>query len=151
MNVIHPETGEVGKLKEVLKASPEHTLYRVQYGNTTIAYYEADYEKLLKIDTVPPMTVSIGDDNEKKASPFDLEMSALSDFFDSTDNTEDIVKPERYNKGSIEVWDFILDQNLGFLEGNIIKYICRSSMKGGIDDLKKARVYLDKLISQLEK
>jgi hypothetical protein len=97
------------------------------------------------------MTVSIGDDNEKKASPFDLEMSALSDFFDSTDNTEDIVKPERYNKGSIEVWDFILDQNLGFLEGNIIKYICRSSMKGGIDDLKKARVYLDKLISQLEK
>jgi hypothetical protein len=135
MNVIHPETGEVGKLKEVLKASPEHTLYRVQYGNTTIAYYEADYEKLLKIS-----------ENIYEYEP----CKEMDDFFDSTDNTEDIVKPERYNKGSIEVWDFILDQNLGFLEGNIIKYICRSSMKGGIDDLKKARVYLDKLISQLE-
>jgi len=47
---------------------------------------------------------------------------------------EELVKPERYNKGSIEVWDFILDQGLGFLEGNIIKYLCRSDKKGGLED-----------------
>ena len=33
--------------------------------------------------------------------------------------------PSHYNKGKIEVWDFIQDQELDFFEGNIVKYICR--------------------------
>jgi len=55
-------------------------------------------------------------------------------------------KPLRYNQGRIEVWDFILDQKMGYLEGCAIKYLCRFRLKGGVEDLKKARVYLDKLI-----
>jgi hypothetical protein len=40
---------------------------------------------------------------------------------------------------------------MNFLEGNIIKYLWRYKEKNGVEDLKKARVYLDKLISEVEK
>lgn len=65
---------------------------------------------------------------------------------------EDIKKPDRYNKrGKLECWDVILDQEMNFLEGNVLKYLWRYKEKNGIEDLKKARVYLDKLISEVEK
>ena len=57
--------------------------------------------------------------------------------------------PEHYRQGAIEPWDFIVSQRLGFLEGNIIKYIVRAGKKDGetkIDDLAKAATYLRKLI-----
>lgn len=57
--------------------------------------------------------------------------------------------PDHYQLGKIEVWDFIVDQDLGFLEGNIIKYLCRAGYKEGesrLDDLLKAKTYLQKLI-----
>jgi hypothetical protein len=34
----------------------------------------------------------------------------------------------------------------GFLRGNVIKYVARCDRKGGVEDLRKARHYLDKLI-----
>lgn len=49
-------------------------------------------------------------------------------------------------KKSIQPWDFIIANDLGFLEGNIIKYITRWKDKGGVEDLQKARHYIDKLI-----
>lgn len=56
-------------------------------------------------------------------------------------------RPDYYKgNGKIEVWDFIASQNLNFFEGNIIKYVCRYKNKNGLEDLKKARTYLDKLI-----
>lgn len=58
---------------------------------------------------------------------------------------------QHYAKGKIQVWDFIIDQQLNFLEGNAIKYICRYKHKGTpVEDLKKARHYLDKLLETLE-
>lgn len=62
--------------------------------------------------------------------------------------TEQIEHPTHYNVGSIEVWDAIADWNLGFLEGNIIKYIARAGHKNDrLTDIKKAKAYIDKLIS----
>ena len=59
----------------------------------------------------------------------------------------DTLRPNYYKgDGEIEVWDFVISQNLGFLDGNIIKYVCRYKGKNGLQDLKKARQYLDKLI-----
>lgn len=59
--------------------------------------------------------------------------------------------PAHYNTGHIEVWDFILDQELDFLAGNVIKYVCRADRKGDpLTDLRKARTYLDKLIEKHE-
>tara|TARA_R100000750_G_scaffold15726_2_gene10358 strand:- start:402 stop:629 length:228 start_codon:yes stop_codon:yes gene_type:complete len=59
-----------------------------------------------------------------------------------------IISPDYYKKGNIEVTDFILDQSMSFLEGNIVKYLVRHKEKSGIDDLRKARWYLDKLIEE---
>ena len=59
--------------------------------------------------------------------------------------------PSHYTKGKIEVWDFILDQQLDYLSGNVIKYVCRHASKGKpLEDLKKARAYIDKLIATYE-
>jgi len=62
---------------------------------------------------------------------------------------DDITKPEHYCAGfQIEPLDYILKNGLDFLEGNIIKYISRYDMKGGVKDLNKAKFYLDKLIER---
>ena len=59
---------------------------------------------------------------------------------------KDIVKhPEHYTKG-IEMWEYAYSQGLDFFEGNIIKYVTRWRHKNGIEDLLKARQYLNKLI-----
>lgn len=66
----------------------------------------------------------------------------------------DIKKPKYYTRGKIEVWDFIIDQGLGFVLGNAVKYICRAGFKdpaAHIQDLEKAKVYIDKEISELRK
>ena len=46
----------------------------------------------------------------------------------------------------IQPVEFIYKNNIPFMEGNIIKYVCRHREKNGIQDLKKARHYLDMLI-----
>jgi hypothetical protein len=45
---------------------------------------------------------------------------------------------------------FTPDEFKGYLKGNIIKYISRANQKNGIDDYKKARVYIDWLIEYTE-
>jgi hypothetical protein len=47
---------------------------------------------------------------------------------------------------AIQPWDYIIANNLGYLEGNVIKYVTRYKNKGGVEDLKKAQHYLAKLI-----
>lgn len=58
--------------------------------------------------------------------------------------------PEHYRQGSIEPWDYIVDQELGYLEGNIVKYITRAGKKDNeskLDDLLKAQAYIHKAVS----
>ena len=51
--------------------------------------------------------------------------------------------PDYYQRGNIEVWDFIRDQSLNYHLGNVIKYICRAGYKDNdLKDLKKASHYL---------
>jgi len=65
----------------------------------------------------------------------------------SNNSANDVqVGGEHYKKQKIQTWDFIHQNNIGFLAGNVIKYIVRYKEKNGIEDLKKARHYLDKLI-----
>ena len=37
--------------------------------------------------------------------------------------------PKHYQRGKIQVWDFIADQNLDFFLGNVVKYVCRAGHK----------------------
>lgn len=50
----------------------------------------------------------------------------------------------------MQPWDYILANNLNFFEGNVVKYVTRWRKKNGLDDLRKARVYIDELIRQEE-
>lgn len=60
--------------------------------------------------------------------------------------------PNHYNQGGMEVWDVIkaFTSNLSgaeaFYAGNVIKYVLRWDKKNGVEDLEKAKVYIDKLI-----
>jgi hypothetical protein len=54
-------------------------------------------------------------------------------------------------KTEIQTWDYIIANDLGYLEGNIIKYVSRYRKKGGVDDLRKAQHYLQKLIETVGK
>ena len=120
---IHPETGEAGELIEILKIVAPSNLYRVKYGNTVLAYWEDHLPKFYSPKSCP-----------------------------SHDKGEDIVKPQRYNKvGKLECWDVILDQQMSFLEGSVLKYLWRYKEKNGIKDLEKAKVYLDKIIEGIKK
>jgi len=67
-----------------------------------------------------------------------------------------INRPRHYNINSageqaIETYDYIDSWKMGYAEGNIIKYVSRHKYKGkALQDLKKARWYLDRLILELE-
>jgi len=57
---------------------------------------------------------------------------------------------DHYKDNKIQVWDAIHDWGLGYFSGNVIKYVARHQKKNGIEDLKKARHYLDKLIAMAQ-
>jgi hypothetical protein len=63
---------------------------------------------------------------------------------------DEIKKPKHYTQG-IECWDYSTSQGLGFLEGNVVKYVTRWRRKDGIKDLYKARAYLNRAIAEAEK
>lgn len=59
--------------------------------------------------------------------------------------------PKHYNVGKFEVIDVIEDWRLGFNDGNAVKYIARHMHKDNpVEDLKKARWYLEREILRLE-
>lgn len=59
---------------------------------------------------------------------------------------EQQVGGEHYRNKSIQPWDYIAANGLGFFEGNIVRYVSRWKEKDGVRDLQKARHYIDKLI-----
>ena len=59
--------------------------------------------------------------------------------------------PNYYQRGSIQVWDFVRDQGLNFHLGNAIKYICRAGYKDSkVEDLKKAIHYLENELHHIQ-
>lgn len=69
---------------------------------------------------------------------------------EETPVTQPVTTGEHYNPttNGIMCWDFIIAMDLGFLEGNILKYITRWRKKGGVKDLEKALTYTEKLIEE---
>lgn len=59
-------------------------------------------------------------------------------------------QPPHYTYGGIETIDFIEAKDLNYNLGNVVKYVTRSGHKGTrIEDLKKAKWYLEREISAL--
>ena len=87
------------------------------------------------------------DDYLRKSSSFKLD-ATLPTVTSSTKSS-----PSHYKRGTIEVWDFIIDQDLDYLAGNCIKYICRAGFKGHeteLDDWLKVQAYVNRKIQHLQ-
>tara|TARA_R110000868_G_scaffold396995_1_gene669526 strand:+ start:340 stop:597 length:258 start_codon:yes stop_codon:yes gene_type:complete len=66
----------------------------------------------------------------------------------------DNINPNHYKQGKVECIDAIessmtSDQFKGYLKGNMLKYMWRYENKGGVEDLKKAQWYLNRLIESI--
>lgn len=59
---------------------------------------------------------------------------------------EEQVGGAHYKGKPIEHWDFVLMHNIPYLEAQVIKYMMRWRKKNGVEDLRKARHFIDKLI-----
>ena len=64
-----------------------------------------------------------------------------------------MIRPKYYAKGGIELVEILKaklsrDQYLGFLKGNVFKYLFRYPYKNGVEDLKKAETYLKWLLEE---
>ena len=55
-----------------------------------------------------------------------------------------------YKDMAIQPIEYTMKNNLNFCQGNIVKYISRYKSKNGIEDLKKAKHYIDLLIAHEE-
>jgi len=70
---------------------------------------------------------------------------------------DNVDSPFHYGQGSIESIEYIKDmltqeELIGFYRGNVSKYLHRWRYKGKpVEDLKKARWYLNALIQEVEK
>ena len=58
---------------------------------------------------------------------------------------------DHYKGKPIQPVEYGISNDLGFVEGNVVKYVTRWKDKGGLDDLRKARHYLDLYIQYLER
>ena len=67
----------------------------------------------------------------------------------SFENLIDPIKPKHYQM-AISPLKFIIKNKIGFIEGNIIKYLTRYKSKNGKEDLRKAKEYLKHLINNYE-
>lgn len=60
-----------------------------------------------------------------------------------------------YTENTVQPWDAMEswmspEQFVGFLRGNAIKYLARCEAKGGLEDVRKAQHYIDKMIETME-
>lgn len=91
---------------------------------------------------------------EVMENPILLKEKQIKTFSNSCMSAEDehVNHPEHYTKGGIEVHDFISAWSMDFDTGNVIKYVTRAPYKSNkLEDLKKARWYLNKSIEKAEK
>ena len=71
-------------------------------------------------------------------------------------SSDKVNHPDHYTinwKGekAVETYDYIRSWKMGYPESNVVKYVTRHPHKGkSLQDLKKARWYLDQLIKEVE-
>jgi len=156
---IHPDLveGTEGRIVELFEEEPD--MFRVDFWFTRKKLPLAAFREIIPKED-PNTFETTG--HEK---PEPIEIPLVDDMTDeefkelfSDDNSikEDVVnKPSHYNHSKFETIDVIKEWGgkehyEGFCWGNVIKYTSRYKHKNGLEDLKKARYYLDRLIESKE-
>ncbi len=80
--------------------------------------------------------------------------TAVGKLYHPEDKHNPVTQPDHYNKGAIEAIEAIKasmhpQEYKGYLKGNCLKYLWRYEYKNGVEDLRKARVYIDWLIKEV--
>ena len=114
------------------------------------------------VDSLEPPVVYFNEDGTSEHTPLKLiiEIPVEDSYDDDCCNAnsgikemqelqKELQKDGHYHKCKIEPIEYILTNNLGFCEGNVVKYITRYKDKGGVDDLRKIKIYVDYLIDEL--
>ena len=65
--------------------------------------------------------------------------------------SDPVEKPSHYTAHPSGVECITITEHMSFLRGNAMKYLWRADHKGGLEDLRKARWYIDREIANLEK
>ena len=60
---------------------------------------------------------------------------------------KDNIKPDHYGEGKIDVISFCQANKLDFMQGNVIKYITRYRKKNGLEDVRKAVEYINRILA----
>lgn len=63
-------------------------------------------------------------------------------------HSEEPTHPKHYSECAIEPIDYIAENKLGFLEGNVVKYVTRHRQKNGAEDIHKAIYYLQEILKR---
>lgn len=97
-----------------------------------------------------PYALRYDDGSEGDFIWFDYELILIND---EKTAVPDAISPKHYSEGmpeGVQVIDIIRAQKADFLHGNALKYLLRWKFKNGVEDLKKAQVYLQWLVEQEE-
>lgn len=151
---LHPDLieGTEGRIVEIFPEEPD--MYRVDFWFTRKKIPVDAFREIMPKE-IPNTFDTTGKEKEEIAEiPLMDSMSEedCEDLFAEKEVKEDIVnKPSHYNHSKFETIDVIKewggkDHYEGFCWGNVIKYTSRYKHKNGLEDLKKARYYLDRLI-----
>lgn len=76
-------------------------------------------------------------------------------YYQQEDTVDNVNHPKHYGQGDIECIEYIADfltydEYIGYLRGNVAKYLHRWRYKNGLEDLKKAQWYLARLVEEVD-
>ena len=133
------------KVEEIKESSP----LDIEHFNAVYDENKSDQWTDVPAEEFPVFNI----DNWKIEKIFH-ELNAEDDKKEPADSIQ--IGGDHYKKLVIQPWSAMeswmtKEQFIGFLRGNSIKYLARFEFKGGTEDLKKARHYLDKLIEVSER
>lgn len=158
--VIHCET--IGEADRILKMAIElgytwnsgigyRGAYKWGVNESRTCYYLLDgtysnysYFKIVNYTIIP--STQIADLEPKKSSDWVLAPEEIEAMNKNVKASETQIGGSHYSDMAIQPIEFIHKNNLSFIQGNIIKYVCRYKDKGGIQDLNKAKHCIDLLI-----
>jgi predicted transcriptional regulator len=142
------------RINAMLAARPELTIKEVaeKLGVTPNLVHQVRWKAKRNSEFVNKVFTKAG---LKKPSRIIEEVTEMKKVLNELDKIKDkpdpVNHPAHYKAGGVETIDFIEAKDLNYRLGNVVKYVSRAGKKGDpIEDLKKARWYLDREISVRE-
>lgn len=127
-----------------IPGSSEDMRRRYDANNRAFKAELEKFDNIMQEGFVPPLFD--GEDPKLKYGGLSGPYAAMTEHRASAMDHQ--VGGDHYRKLSIQPVEFIHKNGLGFLAGNVIKYVCRYKAKAGVQDLLKAKHYIEMLIEQ---